>query len=277
MKSQINELPNDFFNDQLKEVNFYFYKSGISSTNNKIAFNQNLICFLQEGLKEIRKPNSNLILQNDSIFLLKSGNTLMSEKTTIENTYKSILMFFSDEFAFNFLTKNKITFPSKDFIEIDIISIKKDNYISNFEISLDLLSSNSNQKLLENKVEEILLYLFEKCSEIIVPFFQTLLKKNNDIPFLNVIQKEENSNLTIEELAFLCNMSISTFKRKFSEVFQTSPKQYFIEQKMQKAIVLLQQNKRPSEIYTDLGYETLSAFSNEFKKHFGTSPTNYQF
>lgn len=277
MKSQINQLPNDFFNNELKEVNFYFYKTGISSTNNKIAFNQNLICFLQEGLKEIRKPDSKLILQNDSIFLLKSGNTLMSEKTTIENAYKSILMFFSDEFVFNFLTKNKITLPSKDFTEKDIISIKKDDYISNFEISLDLISSNSNQKLLENKAEEILLYLFEKCSEIIIPFFQTILKKNNDIPFLNVIQKEENSNLTIEELAFLCNMSISTFKRKFSDVFQTSPKQYFIEQKMQKAIALLQQNKRPSEIYTDLGYETLSAFSNEFKKHFGTSPTHYQF
>ena len=44
---------------------------------------------------------------------------------------------------------------------------------------------------------------------------------------------------------------------------------------MARAALLLKQSKRPSEIYFDLGYENLSAFSNEFKKHFGVSPKNY--
>ena len=34
--------------------------------------------------------------------------------------------------------------------------------------------------------------------------------------------------------------------------------------------------KRPSEIYADLGYENLSAFSTEFKKHFGMPPKQFQ-
>ena len=44
---------------------------------------------------------------------------------------------------------------------------------------------------------------------------------------------------------------------------------------MEKAGLLLRQNKKPSEIYYELEYENLSSFSNEFKKFFGVSPKNY--
>jgi AraC-like DNA-binding protein len=45
---------------------------------------------------------------------------------------------------------------------------------------------------------------------------------------------------------------------------------------MEKARELLLLDQRPSDIYLDLRYQSLSAFSTEFKKHFGISPKQFQ-
>jgi AraC-like DNA-binding protein len=47
-----------------------------------------------------------------------------------------------------------------------------------------------------------------------------------------------------------------------------------MQRRMERAKAMLNDRKlRPSEIYLDLGYESLAAFSTEFKKHFGVAPT----
>jgi AraC-like DNA-binding protein len=132
-----------------------------------------------------------------------------------------------------------------------------------------------NTSLLNVKLDEILLYIYLNYKEKLAITFNSIQSRNQNLELINVVHNNLNSNLTVEELAFLCNMSISTFKRKFIETFHSTPKKYFIEHRMQKAVTYLQQNKKPSEIYFDLGYENLSSFSNEFKKHFGVSPRTY--
>lgn len=109
-----------------------------------------------------------------------------------------------------------------------------------------------------------------------LPFIATMLKEDGPNSLQQVVQNHKFTNLTTSDMAFLCNMSLSTFKRKFQAAYDTSPKKYVIAEKMKKAAQLLQGSKKPSEIYFDLGYENLSSFSNEFKKHFGTRPSSYQ-
>jgi AraC-like DNA-binding protein len=132
-----------------------------------------------------------------------------------------------------------------------------------------------SEHFIATKLEEILLYLIERERPVLTDFIHTALQSVPSPEIIEVIKNPANINLTVEELAFLCSMSISTFKRKFAEIYNTSPKKYFIEQKMKQAVYWLRQNKRPSEIYYELGYENLSAFSNEFKKCFGVSPSTY--
>ncbi|EKT4551034.1 helix-turn-helix transcriptional regulator [Flavobacterium psychrophilum] len=276
MKEEIYSLPDDFFNGNITDINYYFYTTDQSTQNNKVQFNQNVLCFMQEGHKEVINRVTKTYINNDSIFLLKAGNVLMTEKITIEKKYQSTLLFFSDNYLIRFLAKNLIILP-KNPVENNIIYFLKDDYVLNYEKSLSLLkgSLSKNKNLLDAKIEEILLYLFQKNPILLSDFFRTILNQNKDIPFLKIIQEQSDKHLTIDELSFLCNMSKSTFKRKFFELFHTTPKQYFIEQRMLKAASLLQENNRPTEIYNDLGYENLSAFSTEFKKYFGVSPKNY--
>lgn len=80
--------------------------------------------------------------------------------------------------------------------------------------------------------------------------------------------------LKVEELAFLCHMSESTFSRKFKQVFGATPTKYFISRRLEKAEQLVRKtDKSFTEIALDCGFEEISYFSRVFKQHFDVSPS----
>ena len=107
--------------------------------------------------------------------------------------------------------------------------------------------------------------------------FLTSLFKPNFIKFEEVIRNNLYTNLTVEEYATLCNMSLSSFKRKFKEVYIDSPIKYLLKMKLQKASELLKdKNNRISFIAYDVGFESLTTFNRSFKAHYGKSPSEYR-
>jgi AraC-like DNA-binding protein len=72
-------------------------------------------------------------------------------------------------------------------------------------------------------------------------------------------------------------MSVSTFKREFEKHFRSTPSKWFQEKRLEHAAFLLKNNsKRPSDIFEEIGYETLSNFTQAFKLKFGLTPKQYQ-
>ncbi|MEM9929492.1 MAG: helix-turn-helix transcriptional regulator, partial [Bacteroidota bacterium] len=79
------------------------------------------------------------------------------------------------------------------------------------------------------------------------------------------------------ELAFLCNMSLSTFKRAFARHFNTTPGKWFLEQRLAHArYLLVTQRQRPSDIFMSVGYDNLTNFIQAFRKQYGKTPKQYQ-
>jgi AraC-like DNA-binding protein len=84
-------------------------------------------------------------------------------------------------------------------------------------------------------------------------------------------------NVPLAQFAKLTGRSLSTFKRDFVKIFSTTPEKWLQKQRLEQAHFLItQNNKRPSDIYLELGFETLSHFSYTFKKQFGQTPTELQ-
>jgi AraC-like DNA-binding protein len=80
--------------------------------------------------------------------------------------------------------------------------------------------------------------------------------------------------IPLNELAKLSGRSIATFHREFKRTFNTSPHQWIKERRLLKAKELLTlTNRKPSDIYIELGFEDLAHFSRSFKKHFGKNPS----
>lgn len=89
-----------------------------------------------------------------------------------------------------------------------------------------------------------------------------------------VVQTHLCSPLKVEELAFLCHMSTSTFNRKFKQIYGTSAKKYLIDKRLNKAKAqVLLSSKNLTEIAFDCGFEELSYFSRVYKQRFGVSPS----
>jgi AraC-like DNA-binding protein len=89
-----------------------------------------------------------------------------------------------------------------------------------------------------------------------------------------VVESNVNSNLKLEEIAFLCNMSLSTFKRHFKNEYKQPPGKWLKDKRLKKAKELLQGGDlKASDIYLNIGYNNLSNFSVAFKNKFGISPT----
>ena len=88
------------------------------------------------------------------------------------------------------------------------------------------------------------------------------------------MNKNYTSDMTLNDFAHYTGRSLSTFKRDFKEIFNENPHEWLKNKKLDKAYKLITENKlKSSDIYLDLGFKSLSHFSNSFKKKFGVNPT----
>lgn len=99
----------------------------------------------------------------------------------------------------------------------------------------------------------------------------------HQITFKKVIASHLFHDLSLEDLAILQNLSLSTFKRRFREIYGTAPGKYIIKKRLEHAAELLVTTKlRVSEICYDCGFGDVSNFTKAFSKAYGISPSEYQ-
>lgn len=85
------------------------------------------------------------------------------------------------------------------------------------------------------------------------------------------------TQLSIEELAKISQLSLFSFKREFKKEFYDSPKNYINTLRIKKAKELLQLSKMSiSEIAYEVGFNDPLYFTRLFKKKVGTSPTSFR-
>lgn len=274
----IQHLPNDLNIDTKSDVQIFDYHITSSCIKNKVMLNKNVFSFLLEGTKELITQERATIINNNAFLLIKSGNCLMTENISETNIYRSVLFFFNDDILLKLLQKNNLSKtihsgskPYKIF--------QYDDYIHHFVKSLIKIKEYDNSlqsTLLQTKFEEILTYLLYRNG---TEFLNDILtyQDSHSRHFTDVIQSNKLNNLTIQELSFLCNMSISTFKRNFEQHYQTSPIKWFQEKRLEYSAYLLSiKKKRPIDIYSEIGFESLSSFTHAFKVKYNTTPKQFQ-
>jgi len=249
---------------------------------NKIIVKNYLFSLLVEGTKAVHTAHNSIAIDDEKFLLFLSGNYLMTEKiTSSDRRFQSVLIFFTQEALDAFFSKHGgiIIEPGNNHLE-EVQIFTKDQYLKNFIDSLLLLSGNGKEiptTLQKLKLEELLLYL---CHHYPGKMAQLKLRANvntMEIEIKKLVEANIASNITLDELAFLCNLSLSTFKRKFIKLYGIVPSKWFLQRRMELATALLRTGKEtPSEICYKVGYESHSSFTHSFKQVFGLTPTEYR-
>ncbi|WP_420714813.1 AraC family transcriptional regulator [Roseateles sp. SL47] len=87
------------------------------------------------------------------------------------------------------------------------------------------------------------------------------------------IHKNFRDRLTVERLAAEAGMSVPTFHAHFRLVTHSSPIQYLKSVRLHQArLIMLREGTTAAAACLEVGYESASQFSREFKRLFGRSP-----
>jgi len=274
----IENIPEIYIKDPKANQDLFVYDFKMTSdvVKSKVNLSKNMFSFLQVGKKQVHFANTSMAVNSQQSLLLKKGNWLWTELLDTEAIYYCKLFFFSEKKLTDFLSKytNDVK-PYKE--EIPYFVIENDNYIAAFISSLSsstFTDHSFSDALLVLKFEEIMLYLLNKYGSDFEYYLHSLISKEVS-PFKNIVESNVHSNLKLEEIAFLCNMSLSTFKRHFTNEYNEPPGKWLQDKRLQRAKELLQTgNLKASDIYLEIGYNNLSNFSVAFKNKFGISPTD---
>jgi AraC-like DNA-binding protein len=218
-------------------------------------------------------PKEAILFQCDTFFIEFLNKRKGEEVEVIAiHLYPEILKQIYENELPNSIIENSLHAKSKKIVDSKIIS--------KFIESLDFYFENTslvNDDLLELKIKELVLLLIqsnniESVLELIKNLYTSRLVNLKDIVALHIY-----SNLGIEEIAKLCQMSLSTFKREFQKEFETTPLKYITAQKLKKAEKLLRiADMTISEIAYETGYSDPQYFTRIFKKNSGITPSEYR-
>ncbi len=93
---------------------------------------------------------------------------------------------------------------------------------------------------------------------------------------IRFIKENIQETLAVEELARRTAMSRAVFHRKFKAATGMSPLQFIKSLRLNTAAINLISGMRVNEAAAEVGYESSSQFSREFKRQFGMSPRDWE-
>lgn len=235
---------------------------------------EHTFAYVIKGILNGFDGNEQLSLKSGDCCIARKNRLARYNKQKENNQLEKVFVFFEQSFLKRFqenYKKKTTVFKSPE----TFIKIKQNELLPGFIQSLLPYYNHGIIKdpFSEVKREELLLILLEKQPDLAGLFFDFALpQKINMEEFMN---KNFKFNVSVERFAFLTGRSLSAFKRDFKTIFDETPNRWLLKKRLQEAHFLIERKKqKPSDIYLELGFETLSHFSYAFKKYFGLTPTD---
>lgn len=134
-----------------------------------------------------------------------------------------------------------------------------------------------NDDILILKLKEIILLLSQTQNAESIQVILSQLFSPATYTFRQIIEAHLFAQVGIEELARKANLSLSSFKREFTKLYNDSPASYIKNQRLERAAeLLLASDNRITDIAYDCGFNDLANFTKSFHDKYKVTPTNYR-
>jgi AraC-like DNA-binding protein len=263
------------------------YRTATPTARARVQLPQHMFTFLLEGEKVVQFVGVRVTVHPLQLVLLGAGNCLMSEKmATPGGSYHSLLLLFDPALLRDFFSRHAAWLgraaaaPSAG---PPLLLVEADEFLQAYVRSLDCLLPPTGgvvpYPLLQAKLEELLVYLalYQPGQLAALRYLGQVGSEEQRVREAVTTQLASPGPVGVAELAFLCHMSTSTFKRRFTQLYGSSPGRWLLHQRMELAARQLRPAGRPvGEVAAELGYEDLSSFIQAFKQVHGRTPKQYQ-
>lgn len=265
----------------VNDLLFVEYKCIVEETRAGIWSDTNYFVFVTSGKKMWKSIYNEYVVQTGDSLFVKRGANLVHQY--FDEDYCALMIFISDDFIKNFMQRFSTIIHNRQNAnaELDaVIRIQVDEYLEGYINSLaSFFGSQSlpDKNLLILKFEELLMNIFTRPLHQSVACYMESLNRSQSAQLKQVMEENFAYNLKLEELATLCNMSLSTFKRTFSSVYNASPGKWLLDKRLDFSSYLLRSSdKNVNQVSLESGFEDVSNYIRSFKKKYNLTPLQYR-
>ena len=243
--------------------------------NADVLMVSHVIVFVVNGKVEINTDDGkHLVATNGEMLFMPRDSYMVSDYVRNGKDLEVFLLFFDHDIALSFLGSKRL--ESKGSESICKLEASKNIYYF-FELLQKMKFTNKNDKALLTL--KILEFLHLVVHENEIAFISTLYaseRQKQKRKITTLMLEHLDKNLTVSDYASLTGVSLSTFNRDFKQKYNTTPKSWLIEQKMHKALQLLNEGKTVTQSAFDVGYLNVSNFIKAYKSVYGQTPKSMQ-
>lgn len=260
-----------------------FQRAKMNAPASRLNNLQDIACFfyIVQGNYEAVEANGKYRISAKEALLKKCGNYIarfFGTKQSDECEAVAVYLYpdllkeiYKDELP-EFLKQSDRIVPPSKIVADDLIEKYMSNLFDYFDNPQII-----DEELALHKVKELVMLLLRSEQYQNVQQFLSELFSPGELSFQAVIENNLYNGLSLEELAFVCNKSLSSFKREFKRVFKESPAKYIKNRKLDKAAQLIHSTNEPiSTIAYDCGFQDVTTFSASFHEKFEVAPSKYR-
>ncbi|MEJ2003478.1 MAG: AraC family transcriptional regulator [Cyclobacteriaceae bacterium] len=239
------------------------------------------IVYVLSGQKKwITPSNEYLVTEDESIFVRKGA---FKNQQYFEESFCVLMFFMKDDFIRRCM-ENDIChelaslsmIENPDFIHrIRLNESLRINYHSFFSYLKQ--PEKTPQRIIELKFREMLMNICLDPENDEIKNVLYTIARNSGGSIEQIMEEQFIYNLNVEDFARLCGRSISSFKRDFKKIYQTTPAKWLMKKRLGLAReLLLSSDFTIQQVCFDCGFESDSHFIRSFKKEFGTTPKQWR-
>lgn len=263
--------------DECVLINYQCWETGSS----RVWFKEAHLVFILSGQKSWEFDGEMFQVKPGDVVFIKQGNGTIHHSSSSE--FCALILFLPHEFISNFLLISDLASAKgqKDNSVESLIKIENSIILESYRNSLlSYLTEHGGidfASIARIKLHELLHYIFaQKTLSGIASHLKSMVDENS-AHLQNIVEQNFTLPLDLDEFAEMCNMSLSTFKRKFKDAYGTAPGIWLIEKRITLSKKLLKKtNMTVAEVAVACGFNSPSYFVRAFKKYTHNSPLQFR-
>ncbi len=162
----------------------------------------------------------------------------------------------------------------KNRLHLDRSDMAKLEYVINTMITEQNSRQEGYKIVIANRLQELIVLLSRYYSRLEATEAQALVRIGKVIDFM---ESNYNTNIYLDTLAEMSNMSTRNFQRIFKKAVGSAPNAYLMQIRLQKARKLLRDSDISiADIAAEIGFTDANYFIKCFKKETGTTPVKFR-